>query len=295
MKLIINPVAALSMAIALLCASCNKATAADPAPTTTTDTMTTNIDTTGTKVRIEISMGTFTVLLYNDTPIHRDNFVKLASEGYYNGTLFHRVINQFMVQAGDPASKTAQPGQMLGSGDPGYTLEAEIRFPQRFHKRYTLAAARTGDQVNPERRSSGSQFYVVTGTKVPEAALPQLQARINNSMAQSIFNGLAQQHMDEIRAMQAAGDQAGLKALQDKLVAETEAQIAANPFTLTPEMKKAYAEVGGAPHLDGQYTVFGEVIEGMEVIDNIEKVETDRNDRPTTDIRIISTTVIPAK
>lgn len=249
-------------------------------------------DTTSVKVRVETSLGTFTVLLYGDTPRHRDNFVKLANEGYYNGTLFHRVISDFMIQAGDPDSKTAVPGQRLGAGDPGYTLEAEILFPRHFHKRGALAAARQGDQVNPQRRSSGSQFYVVTGDKLPEAALPQLEAQLKNAQMQAIFNALAASHEQEIRTMQASGNAQGLEALRQQLIQETEATAAANPMTLTPEMKQAYVNVGGAPHLDNQYTVFGEVIDGMDVIDKIEQVKTDGNDRPLDDVRIIKMEVL---
>ncbi|MDE6300645.1 MAG: peptidylprolyl isomerase [Muribaculaceae bacterium] len=249
-------------------------------------------DTTSAKVEVETTMGNFTILLYGDTPKHRDNFVKLVNEGYYDGTLFHRIINEFMVQAGDPDSKTAVAGQRLGSGGPGYTIEAEILFPKHFHKRYTLAAARQGDQVNPEKRSSGSQFYVVTGAKVPENQLDRLEANLHNQQLQSTFNGLAAEHMDEIRAMQASGDREGLNALQQKIVEQTEEIVAKNPLKLTDEMREAYTTVGGAPHLDGAYTVFGEVISGMDVIDKIEKVETDRSDRPTEDVRIIKMKVL---
>ena len=249
-------------------------------------------DTTSAKVEVETTMGNFTILLYGDTPKHRDNFVKLVNEGYYDGTLFHRIINEFMVQAGDPESKKAAPGQRLGAGGPGYTIEAEILFPKHFHKRYTLAAARQGDQVNPEKRSSGSQFYVVTGQKVPESQIARLEENLHNQQLQSTFNGLAAEHMDEIHSLQAAGNQQGLRDLQQQLIAQTEEIVAKNPLKLTDEMREAYTTVGGAPHLDGAYTVFGEVISGMDVIDKIEKVETDRSDRPTEDIRIIKMKVL---
>ncbi len=276
-------------------AACSKTQAAAPETkiedmTDVNTTLTT--DTTSAKVEVETTMGNFTILLYGDTPKHRDNFVKLVNEGYYDGTLFHRIINEFMVQAGDPDSKTAVAGQRLGSGGPGYTIEAEILFPKHFHKRYTLAAARQGDQVNPEKRSSGSQFYVVTGAKVPENQLDRLEANLHNQQLQSTFNGLAAEHMDEIRAMQASGDREGLNALQQKIVEQTEEIVAKNPLKLTDEMREAYTTVGGAPHLDGAYTVFGEVISGMDVIDKIEKVETDRSDRPTEDVRIIKMKVL---
>lgn len=288
---------ALALVMAFAAAACNRAVAGNEAaaavPATSPDTMTTaNTDTTSVKVKVETTLGTFTVLLYGDTPRHRDNFVKLVNEKYYDGTLFHRVIKDFMVQTGDPDSKNAAPGQHLGAGGPDYTLEAEIMFPKHFHKRGALAAARQGDQVNPERRSSGSQFYVVTGRKVPESYIPTLKAQLEQGQMQAIFNGLAAQNMDRIRQLQAAGDQQGLEALRQELIRQTEQQAAAHPMTLTPEMAQAYTTVGGAPHLDGQYTVFGEVIDGMDVIDKIEKVETDGADRPKEDVRIISMTVV---
>ena len=250
-------------------------------------------DTASVRVEVETTEGNFTVMLYGDTPKHRDNFVKLAREGYYNGTLFHRVIKDFMIQAGDPDSKNAPAGKALGSGGPDYKIDAEIVFPQHFHKRYTLAAARQGDQVNPMRQSSGSQFYVVTGTKLDTAQVAGLEQRLKMSRMQKAFNDLAMEHRDSIRQMQMRGDREGLKALQDTLVAQVEAQ-AANDTTpaLTPEMKEAYTTVGGAPHLDGDYTVFGEVISGFDTIDRIEKAETDGRDRPKEDVRIIAMKVL---
>lgn len=227
------------------------------------------------KVKFETTLGDFTVLLYDDTPLHRDNMVKLVNDHFYDGLLFHRVIDKFMVQGGDPDSKDAVPGQMLGSGDPGYTIPAEI-LPNHFHTRYALAAARTGDQVNPERRSSGSQFYVVTGAPVDSAQLMQ------QAMGR-IFNDLAQQNIDKIRQMQAQNDEAGLMALQT----EFEAQAADKAASMVPaEIAEKYATVGGAPFLDGQYTVYGEVVDGFATIDAIEKVETGAADRPVTDVRI---------
>lgn len=249
-------------------------------------------DSNDVKVKVETTLGSFTLLLYGDTPRHRDNFVKLVKEGYYNGTLFHRVINEFMVQAGDPDSKTASAGQALGSGGPGYTVDAEILFPKHFHKRGALAAARQGDQVNPTKASSGSQFYIVTGKKVAESEMAGMEKYMEQSAMQNKFNELAQQHMTEIRDMQAKGDQAGLQKLQEQLIAECEAYAAANPVKLTDEMKAAYTTVGGTPHLDNNYTVFGEVVSGMETVDKIEKVETDRGDRPKEDVRILSMEIV---
>lgn len=233
------------------------------------------------KIKFKTTKGDFTVRLYDDTPLHRDNMVKLVKEHFYDGLLFHRVIKDFMVQGGDPDSKDAQPGQMLGSGDPGYTIPAEIR-PNHFHTRYALAAARTGDQVNPERRSSGSQFYVVTGSQVDSTQLLAMAE-------QRVFNDLVQQNVDRIRQMQASGDMAGLQALQTEFEAKAKAEAA----NLVPaEVAKAYATVGGAPFLDGQYTVYGEVIDGFKAIDAIENVATGAADRPVDDVRIISASVV---
>ena len=253
-------------------------------------------DTADVRIGVKTTLGSFTVLLYGDTPKHRDNFVKLVNEGYYDSTLFHRVIKDFMVQAGDPDSKNAAPGQHLGAGGPDYKIDAEIVYPRHFHKRGALAAARQGDQVNPMKKSSGSQFYIVTGTKIAPNQLAGLEARMKNSAMQNVFNNLAMQHRDEIIDMQKRGDRAGLQALQDSLIAETEKTVAGMETpTLTPEMREAYTTVGGAPHLDGEYTVFGEVIDGMDTIDRIEKAQTDSSDRPKEDIRILSMHVIEDK
>lgn len=244
------------------------------------------------KVEVKTSMGDFVVELYNETPQHRDNFVKLAREGYYDGVLFHRVINQFMVQAGDPSSKSADSTAVLGEGDPGYTLPAEFVYPKYFHKRGVLAAARTADQVNPERRSSGSQFYIVTGRVYTPDMLDGMKKRQADQRKQQIFNDFAMQHIDSIRAMQSRNDMAGLEALQNELIAKTEAQYATAPFEFTPEQVEAYTTVGGTPHLDGQYTVFGEVVQGYETINKIQNVETGAHDRPLTDVKIISMRVL---
>ena len=257
--------------------------------------MTTNYnpaDTSDVTVEVETSVGSFTVLLYGDTPRHRDNFVKLVKEGYYNNTLFHRVINEFMVQGGDPDSKTAKPGQALGSGGPDYTIEAEFAYPKHFHKRGALAAARQGDQVNPTKASSGSQFYVVTGKKYTDGELSQMENILAKSALESRFNQLAQDRMTEIRAMQQKGDNAGLEKLQNQLIAEAQEYVAQHPVAMTPEVKEAYKTVGGTPFLDTQYTVFGEVLKGMDTIDKIEKAQTDGMDRPKDDIRIISMKIV---
>jgi cyclophilin family peptidyl-prolyl cis-trans isomerase len=195
-----------------------------------------------TKVLIETSKGNITVVLYDDTPLHRDNFVKLVESGFYEGLLFHRVINKFMIQGGDPLSKNAAPNARLGNGDPGYTIPAEIVYPTHFHKKGALAAARTGDNVNPERRSSGSQFYIVQGQTYTDMQLDQFEKRMGK--------------------------------------------------TFTTKERDTYATIGGTPHLDNQYTVFGEVVEGLGVVDKIAAVETAPGDRPVEDVKIIKMTIV---
>ena len=269
-----------------------EATGAAPAEAKPVTDMTQKTDTTNAKVEIETTMGNFTVLLYGDTPRHRDNFLRLVREGYYDGTLFHRVINEFMVQAGDPDSRNSKPGQQLGAGGPDYKIDAEIVYPAHFHKRGALAAARQADRVNPARQSSGSQFYVVTGKKLTEGELAQTEQYMQQSLRQQIFNRKVQEHRAEIIQLQQNADRVGLDALQKQLVAETDAEAAAAPARLTDEQRRAYTTEGGTPHLDGQYTVFGEVISGMDVIDRIEKVPTGPQDRPREDVRIIKMKVI---
>jgi peptidyl-prolyl cis-trans isomerase B (cyclophilin B) len=233
------------------------------------------------KVKIETKLGDIVVRLYDETPIHRDNFIKLAREGYYDGTLFHRVIKNFMIQGGDPDSKGAPAGKMLGVGGPDYTLEAEIK-DGLFHKRGALAAARQGDEVNPERRSSGSQFYIVWGQVYNDGQLKQLSKQLKMQQIQQAFNALAASHRAEIMQMRRNRDQAGLQALQDKLIAEAEAQVKGDG--LTSEQQKIYTTIGGTPHLDGQYTVFGEVEDGLDVVEMIQNSATARGDRPVDDI-----------
>ena len=240
-------------------------------------------DTSSVKVAVKTTEGDFEILLYGDTPKHRDNFVKLVKENYYDGTLFHRVINEFMVQAGDPESRNAPAGKHLGAGGPGYQIDAEFVYPARFHKRGALAAARTGDQMNPERKSSGSQFYVVTGKTYTPAELDQMEQQ----MIQQQFYSLAQKRRDDIMRMQKANDEAGLNAQQEELIAQ-----ATELSKFTPQQREAYTTVGGTPFLDAQYTVFGEVLSGMDTIEKIEKTRTDRSDRPASDIKILSMKII---
>jgi cyclophilin family peptidyl-prolyl cis-trans isomerase len=239
-------------------------------------------------VLIETSQGNIKVRLYDETPLHRDNFIKLAKEGYFNDLLFHRVIKGFMIQGGDPDSKNAPAGKSLGMGGPGYQIPAEIVYPKLFHKRGALAAARTGDQMNPERKSSGSQFYIVWGEKYDTTQLNGLNNQLKQQAMQSFFQDLASQRKDTILKMQNASDNAGLQKLQSELIALTEAEFKNHPDkgSMTAEQKLHYSTVGGTPMLDNQYTVFGEVVEGLEVVEKIQNTATNAEDRPKSDIKM---------
>lgn len=246
-----------------------------------------------TLVKIETSAGDIKVKLYNETPKHRDNFIKLVKEGTYEGTLFHRVIKDFMIQAGDPESKNAPKGKMLGAGDVGYTVPAEFVYPKFFHKKGALSAARQGDAVNPKKESSGCQFYIVTGKVYNDSTLLQMERQMNENKVSVFFNELAKKHMKEIYKMRKANDEDGLYDLQEKLIVQAQELAAKEPeFRFTPEQVEAYTTVGGTPHLDGEYTVFGEVVEGMDVVDKIQQVKTDRSDRPEEDVKIIKATIL---
>ena len=244
----------------------------------------------GPVVELKTTLGDIVVKLYDDTPLHRDNFLKLVKDGFYDNVIFHRVIDQFMVQTGDPDSRNAKPGQMLGSGSPDYTIEAEIQYPAHYHKYGALAAARTGDDFNPEKRSSGSQFYIVTGQTYTSAQLNADNQRKISQQRQKLFQKISKEYADQIRMMSEVGDQEGLEKLRQKLISQVEKEI---PMTPVPQALEAdYTTIGGTPFLDGEYTVFGEVLKGMDVVEKIQKAETDRNDRPLEDIRILSVKIL---
>ena len=269
-----------------------KTTSTEMTQTTVNPTAPEPADSGNVKVLLQTTLGDITLELYGDTPRHRDNFVKRVKAGDYDGVLFHRVIGDFMVQAGDPDSKNAPKGKRLGAGDSGTPVEAEIIFPRHFHHRGALAAARQGDQVNPERKSSGSQFYIVTGRKFSPAQIDQMERQALMGHKQDVFNRLASENRDTIMTLRRNRDQAGLQALQEKLIAQTEELTKNDTTYYTPEIREAYVNQGGAPNLDGTYTVYGRVIEGMDVVDKIERAETDANDRPIDDIKILSAKVI---
>ena len=244
------------------------------------------------KVSLETTMGNIVIALSDSTPGHRDNFVKNVKEGAYDGVLFHRVIRDFMIQTGDPASKTATESTVLGASDYGEEILGEFALPELFHKRGAVAAARTGDAVNPEKKSSGSQFYIVTGKVYNESELVAVEKSLQNQQMQATFQELAKEHRQEIMDLRRARNTAGLQELQEKLIQETENSLKDRLFKFTPEQRNIYTTVGGTPFLDGGYSVFGEVVSGMETVDRIQNAETAKNDRPKEDVRILKATLL---
>lgn len=236
-------------------------------------------------VELSTGYGNIKIRLYEETPVHRDNFIRLVQDSVFDGMLFHRVIDQFMIQSGDPDSKNAAPGVRLGESTVGENLAAEFR-PQLYHKKGVIAAAREGDSVNPERSSSASQFYLVQGKVYTEEELDERVNAINESRKTAIYKSLIESNREEFDSLQAALNVGGMDLLTEKLTALCEKQFETEKLVLTDEQRIAYTTVGGTPHLDGMYTIFGEVIEGLEVIDKIAAVKTDRYDRPLEDVRI---------
>ena len=232
------------------------------------------------KIIIFTEYGNIELILYEKTPQHRNNFIKLVKEGYYDGVLFHRVIKDFMIQGGDPDSRNAQPGDQLGMGGPGYTIPAEF-VPEYIHKRGALAAARTN---NPLKASSGSQFYIVQGKKFTDAELDQVNVQIGIQGARQMFTRFLK---EEEEAMQQAGQTVDPDSAQMRAHRRASAWLNENPYRMSEEDRLVYKTIGGTPHLDGEYTVFGEVIKGMEVVDKITELETDDLSRPKIDVKII--------
>ncbi|NPA67757.1 MAG: peptidylprolyl isomerase [Chlorobi bacterium] len=230
-----------------------------------------------TLVLIETPYGNMKIKLYDKTPKHKANFIKLVKSGFYDGLLFHRVIKDFMIQGGDPDSKDAPAGKMLGNGGPGYQIDAEF-VPELFHKKGVIAAAREGDAVNPQKKSSGSQFYIVQGRKFTDEELNALEEQI------SLGNYISSH--PEINKLATQYRMTGNKPAFDKLLEEIKTKQDYKPYKIPENQRKIYKTIGGTPHLDGNYTVFGEVIEGLDVIDKIAASETDRNDRPLKDVKM---------
>lgn len=249
---------------------------------------------TETQVLMHTSVGDIKLKLYNGTPQHRDNFIKLVKEGQYNGLLFHRVIKDFMIQGGDVTSKNAPMNKQLGAGDLGYTVPAEFNYPEYFHKKGALCAARTGDEVNPQRASSASQFYIVTGKVYKDNELNQMEKQMENQLKQSIFNRLQTENKAKIMELYRSGDKQELAILRDTLIGKTEleAEKRKDEAKLSPSVREVYKTIGGVPFLDNQYTVYGEVVEGIETVDAIQNTKTNKQDRPTENIVIESIEIL---
>lgn len=246
-----------------------------------------------TKVRLETTYGDIIVKLYPETAKHRANFLKLVNEGFYNGVLFHRVMADFMIQAGDPDSKKARPGAMLGSGDVGYTVPAEFVYPQYYHKRGALAAARQGDDTNPLKASSGCQFYIVQGRTFSDEELNNLEMKNEQKLKEKLFNEILNTKQIELNQYKQERNQTKLDALRDSILMEADLRIEKDSsYKFTEQQRNDYRTIGGTPHLDGAYTVFGEVVEGLDVVDKISKTKTGSYDRPVEDIRVIKAEVV---
>jgi len=225
---------------------------------------------------IETDSGNMVIELFNETPAHRDNFLKLAKQGFYTGTSFHRVIENFMIQGGDPNSKEGAEGAP-GSGGPGYTIPAEIH-PELFHHKGALSAARKGDNVNPNRESSGSQFYIVQGKKTNPTELKKFEERLNfdrkNAISREFFAEPENaEYVNRIKTAQSEGNQDEIKAVMDEVSPLMGARFEDKAFTYTEEQIETYNTIGGTPFLDMQYTVFGQVVDGLDVIDKLASVK----------------------
>jgi peptidylprolyl isomerase len=242
-----------------------------------------------TLVSITTPYGDIIVKLYDSTAKHKENFVKLASAGYFNGTLFHRVIEKFMIQGGDPSSRNAKQGVLLGDGDTNYTIPFEY-IPSYLHKRGAFAAARENDDENPLKASSASQFYIVQGKIFTNDELDAVELKVERRTKQYIMMDLLKKQGKEnelktFRQFVEQRDTANIRLVIEKYRNAVDAQyLRTKPFKITNEQRRVYTSIGGTPHLDGAYTVFGEVVSGMEIVDQIAAVETDTNDRPVKDI-----------
>ena len=239
-------------------------------------------------IKFKTTEGNIVVKLYPETPRHRDNFVKLVEAGFYEGVLFHRVIADFMIQAGDPDSKNAGKNASLGSGDVKYTIPAEIVFPKYYHKKGALAAARQGDETNPERASSGAQFYFVKGHVFTDAQLDAIESQNKQKSESKRYLELSELQKEEIIKYQTERNQAKVDQIRLSIMKQVKTDVENKAaYKFTQQQRDDYKTIGGTPHLDGEYTVFGEVIEGIEIVSNISKAKTGKMDRPLENIRIL--------
>jgi len=235
-------------------------------------------------ITFHTSMGNIIVKLYNETPLHRDNFINLTKDGFYNGHIFHRVIKNFMIQSGDPTFIKAKKAQLLKNGVPVYTIPAEIK-SFLFHKKGALAAARTGDFVNPERVSSASQFYIVQGKKFSDIELDQIEKKINQANRNNIYYYFHKKISTNLNTSKNIDPK---NINQEAIIEATDSLDQYIPFHFTSTQRNTYKTIGGAPHLDGAYTVFGEVVSGQDIVDKIASVPTDTNNKPLQDVKILN-------
>lgn len=241
-----------------------------------------------TVVSIITSIGDIKIKLYDGTPLHRDNFIRLINTGFYDGISFHRIIKNFMIQAGDPVTRTGV-GKNLPDSVKTYTIPAEFN-NQYFHKKGALAAARQGNDVNPEMRSSGTQFYIVQGVILKDDELNLAEQRINSNIKQALFKKILKETADSVRLSQKALSDAEMQEIASLKMFQYMANN--NAYKISEEQRNIYKTIGGTPLLDGTYTVFGEVIEGLNILDKIADVQTDSNNKPLNDIKILKIKII---
>lgn len=239
-------------------------------------------------ISLQTTYGKITIKLYPETVKHRENFLNLVKKGFYDGVLFHRVIADFMIQAGDPDSKDAKVGVLLGSGDVGYTVPAEFVYPRYYHKKGALAAARQGDQTNPQKASSGCQFYIVKGKTYTDEELNNLENNKLQKLEAELFHQIVNTKQAVVRKYQLEKNQLKLNALRDSILVIVHNKTKTNTsYKFTQQQRIDYKTIGGTPHLDGDYTVFGEVIEGYDIVEKISRTKTGENDRPVEDIKVL--------
>lgn len=241
---------------------------------------TTNYNDNNRYVKISTDVGDIVIKLYNETPKHTENFIKLTEENFFDGLIFHRVIKDFVVQGGDPETKNAEPGKLYGEKDAGYLIDAEI-VDTIYHKRGVIAMAREGDDVNPEKKSSSSQFYLVVGKVFTEEELNKLEDKLNKKLREKTEKKL----YDSLLGSQSNLNPKFLNQVTQKVSILADSIMNVKHIKFNENQRKIYTTVGGIPHLDGNYTVFGEIVEGYDVVEKISQVQTDSNDRPLKDIK----------
>ncbi|MBQ5460588.1 MAG: peptidylprolyl isomerase [Bacteroidaceae bacterium] len=253
-----------------------------------------------TEVLLQTTEGDIRIKLFNDTPLHRDNFIKNVKEGKYDGVTFHRIIRSFMIQTGDPNTRPGHEAELAAAeadttNTLGETIPAEFVYPKYFHKRGMVAAAREGDDINPKKGSDPYQFYIVTGKFQNETALAEFETARKQALVEERYSKKMAAHRDELETMRKARNRDGVSDLLEKLLDQAKMEVDDLPETayeFNQEQIRAYRIYGGAPWLDGSYTIFGEVVEGMKIVLEIEKVKTGAGDKPLRDIRITKASIV---